>query len=680
MRLVPLLIAAASLIGVLAVVAWEWRQRRSPGPLHPSHAAVVRLNGTAGCDECHGSANQPTMGIACASCHQEIRAQLDAARGLHGRLVRGTADRCAACHPDHAGSSIALVSDQSFRASGFPGANRTFDHGKIGKYLLTGRHAQLTCEQCHPHAHAPMLVEGQKRFLGLAQQCERCHKDVHEGTFGRDCNACHGQEQPFKAAPLFVHTAQFPLTAVHAKLACTKCHDKTGGTSVQMLMVGTHPVRACVSCHKDPHEGAYGADCAWCHGTEKTFKQSTTFAHTDAFPLTGSHAGLACNDCHEKSGPHSVAALRLAKLPVRGCESCHESPHRSTMVKFVAASISPAGSDVCAQCHRNDDKSFLSPPATMTARQHQATGFPLDPPHDNLKCVQCHKDIGHRQPLPAGPNLAARYAALFPGRTLEDCAACHADPHRAQFASGGTGGRCVACHATTHFAPATFDLARHEHTNFPLTGAHRAVACAACHKKDAAGVVRYVPTATACSSCHADAHGGRFEQPPLPSVVDGRRDCARCHSTDTFADTRWTAQDHAAWTGYALSPPHAAAKCRDCHPRQSKPDAQGRSFGVAAKTCVACHTDVHAGQFAVNGSTDCTRCHTDQHKLTDTTFDHQRDSRFKLDAVHVKLACAACHRPVEVAPNVKVIRFRPLGVRCQDCHGAGFTGGKESRP
>ena len=43
------------------------------------------------------------------------------------------------------------------------------------------------------------------------------------------------------------------------------------------------------------------------------------FRHTPQFPLTGGHTGLACRECHEKSGPFSVPALRVVPRPPREC-------------------------------------------------------------------------------------------------------------------------------------------------------------------------------------------------------------------------------------------------------------------------------------------------------------------------------------------------------------------------
>jgi hypothetical protein len=77
--------------------------------------------------------------------------------------------------------------------------------------------------------------------------------------------------------------------------------------------------------------------------------------------------------------------------------------------------------------------------------------------------------------------------------------------------------------------------------------------------------------------------------------------------------------------------------------------------------------------------TDCARCHLDSGKFTLTTFDHQRDSQFKLDEQHIKLACAACHKPVPVSAELSVVRYRPLGTRCQDCHDARMLRGREGQ-
>lgn len=677
MKSVHFLIGVMSLAIVLTIVAWEWNHLTSPGPLHPSHDAVAALQGSAGCAACHGQSGAPMSG-ACIACHQEIQQQMNAGRGLHASMPRNAVLACGECHREHTGASIALVSDQSFIASGIANPD-TYDHKHVPGFELAGRHVEITCTSCHAQAHAPSLKDGQLRFLGLKQACASCHEDPHKDAFGNDCVSCHGQVHAFKDAPDFSHTSSFKLEGGHSGLGCEKCHEPSGPTSVGVLHghATDITVRDCISCHKDPHEGSLGTDCSSCHGTSEPFDHAAEFEHTEAFPLVGGHAALACKDCHEKAGPRSVASLTTSPLPARTCVDCHPSPHQPSTLKNFATLIGSTEPESCVQCHDPKHESFLGQLAMMTPELHKATGFALAPPHDKALCVDCHAQFGQRAALAAGPDLQTRFAALFPGRTPDECVACHQDPHRGQFADGPTKGQCIACHANTHFAPSEFDATHHNQCRFTLTGAHEAVACVLCHKPDATGFVRFVPTPTECDQCHRDVHDGRFDKAGRPVMANRPAGCARCHSTASFAEIEWSAKDHGLWTGYELHGEHATATCVECHGRRSRPDARGRTLGQAPTTCNACHTDPHAGQFARNAINDCARCHTDAGTFKQTTFDHQRDSSFKLDETHAKVACTSCHRPVEISRGISVIRYRPLGNRCQDCHDPGIFGGKE---
>jgi hypothetical protein len=79
------------------------------------------------------------------------------------------------------------------------------------------------------------------------------------------------------------------------------------------------------------------------------------------------------------------------------------------------------------------------------------------------------------------------------------CAGCHADVHGGQF---GADPDCASCHGPRPGWPSHLD---HDHTRFPLDGAHAAVPCTSCHLVEtiAGGPrVRYRPLPTACEGCH----------------------------------------------------------------------------------------------------------------------------------------------------------------------------------
>ena len=649
-------------IASLAVVLWlTWRDvqggRAAPGPLHPAHAAVASLAQGAACDACH-RAGAGVDADGCVRCHVAIGAQRTAGVGLHGRLPAAQLARCDECHGEHHGDAVALIAPHAFPRAGVADAAR-YDHAHVA-FGLGGAHARLPCSRCHAHADDAAPPAG-GRFLGLRQQCTSCHDDAHRGQYGADCASCHGQDGPWQAAAGFVHEA-LPLVAAHAGRACGDCHQAGGAGDL------TRPrgaaVRACRDCHADPHGGAGRAatalqladtaDCARCHAAT-TWRAARPDAEAHArfgFALAGAHAATACGSCHGDGahGPRWVGDPPGAAA----CGSCHAgSPHREGLLAAARAVAGPA--DGCAECHLAADASWRD--GRMTAEQHRATGMPLSPPHADIACAKCH--------------TAATWTERYPGRAPADCRSCHRDAHGGQFADEARYAQCTACHAPEHWLPHRFGIAAHAATAWPLTGAHEAVACGRCHMQSAGAPRAFHGTSTACASCHRDVHGGAFDGGSRPAVVDGRRDCARCHDTNAFAPAV-APFDHARWTGHALLGAHAAVDCAGCHP----PAADGsRRLGPAAgRTCAACHADVHGGQFAAGpgAPTDCARCHANA-AWRPSTFDHQTMSRFPLDATHAKLPCSACHRPVGDGPAA-FVRYKPLGMQCADCHRLGGDG------
>ena len=109
--------------------------------------------------------------------------------------------------------------------------------------------------------------------------------------------------------------------------------------------------------------------------------------------------------------------------------------------------------------------------------------------------------------------------------------------------------------------------------------------------------------------------------------------------------------------------------CGICHPARDPGASLSARFRLGlGSSCADCHADddPHAGQFE---DRPCDSCHGSRTFLIDE-FDHDR-ARYKLDGAHLGLDCAQCH-PSEPTPGGGlVVRYRPIGTECTDCHGGG---------
>lgn len=553
--------------------------------------------------------------------------------------------------------------------------------GKVGCATCHGGIlASMTesCLECHDPI-AAQLEAGTglhgKLASETARACDDCHSEHTGGTIALV------DDRSFVEAGVtdignyrHEHIASFALTDRHEALDCEHCHPNA---HAELIIPGESRYlglsQTCTACHDDTHDGSHGPDCASCHGQAHSFTEAPLFEHDEAFVLTGSHADLGCALCHPSGTDHAVAALLNRPLDTRACAECHESPHRDRFLSEIAAAEHVTQAESCETCHDPVHSAFAGTDTVMTAAFHAATGFRLEPPHDTQQCIECHPGRGEEH-ADESAAIRARFAVMFPGRAQDDCRACHEDPHRGEFDTGFSKGACLTCHTETHFTPTRFDAAFHTRTGFALTGAHASVTCKGCHivsEKEG----RFLPVERDCAACHEDAHRGRLTVPAsIAANKNEAPDCGTCHTTESFSAEDWTVSDHAAWTAFPLQGAHALTDCLACHLPSNTPTLEGRLFGFAERNCSACHADTHAGQFAVAGVVDCARCHSAVETWTMSSFDHQRDSRFKLDEHHVTLECAACHRPADTGRGRMVVRYKPLGIECADCHG--FQGAK----
>ncbi len=536
------------------------------------------------------------------------------------------------------------------------------------------------CFQCHPRGGQGSMDE----------RCLACHKEVDwmktrgRGFHARDgkgaCAKCHPDHggRGFalvkwdEGAPeRFDHARTgYPLAGKHAELACAKCHlpKFQRSAAVAFIQKKDHATSwlgletDCASCHADPHRGQLGTRCTQCHN-ERAWKPALGFDHArTAYPLTGKHVPLACEKCHlmpqftsardEKGAP----VPQWKPLPFKDCTPCHKDPHNGRFQKN------------CSSCHRTESFASIDP----RGFDHEKTRYPLRGKHVAVACAKCHD-----------PKTAWGQKPKFAA-----CADCHKDQHAGTATLAGKVVDCASCHGVEGFDRPAYTVAMHQGSAYPLAGRHVTVDCDKCHGRQPAGSearfgaarVLMRPAHARCTDCHLDPHGGRFAAGGARARA---KDCLACHTAAAFRPSQFDIAVHAQTT-FPLAGAHRATPCVACHqelkaaPSTSTLLAAAKSarplrFAESRSACVECHADPHAGQFAKRKDKGaCQGCHTDEHFAPADRFSHDRDSAFKLEGAHARVACAACHRP-ERRGDATFVPYQGVPTRCEACHAPGIA-------
>jgi len=266
---------------------------------------------------------------------------------------------------------------------------------------------------------------------------------------------------------------------------------------------------------------------------------------------------------------------------------------------------------------------------------HDITDFPLEGKHQEVDCKTCHK------------------GSFTKAMDFAFCMDCHEDYHDGQFATPLPPRDCRECHTVEGFDQTLYDLEDHGRTAFPLTGAHVATPCFACHLKEDDWVFRELETR--CVACHDDIHDPRIDAAYYPE-----KDCRSCHGTAAWDSVSF---DHSA-TDWPLEGKHLEISCRSCHFRTDGDETE-QVFEGLGQSCTNCHDHHHGKQFDIGGTTDCTRCHTSV-TWQATLFDHNLTA-FPLDGRHAEVACKECH-PVELVDGEDIVKYKLESFKCIDCH------------
>lgn len=505
----------------------------SPGDLTNAHA---EFEGMSNCTKCH-EIGEPVHNSKCLECHSEIKELVDAGRGYHagaevigkdcsechsehhGRnfeIIRfdqkkfdhnstgyilegkhkqiecedchngdnipnpdlkkraktflGLSGKCSNCHVDYHQKTL---SDNCENCHGFnsfrPATN--FDHSSA-RFILDGGHKNVKCADCHK-----MTEKNGSEFQVFKgvkfNSCIDCHKDIHNGKLGDNCESCHStiSFKNIKNKERFDHDKTgFKLIGKHNNVECRDCH-KNGLTAKLKY-------QNCYNCHTDFHNGQFTengkiTDCNACHNING-FKPSlfSIEKHNESgFMLMGSHLAVPCENCHRKENLWNFG------FENNKCITCHENVHGNT----IGQKYWHDGN--CESCH-----GFNS--WQVAKFNHSETGFELIGKHKNLDCGSCHKTSD-------GSNVSFKFSSLS-----GQCEDCHNDIHYGQFRSNGKT-NCEACHAFADWRPVKFS---HVVSRFKLDGAHKNVPCIKCHSKieqNGREYIKYKFDEIKCSNCHS---------------------------------------------------------------------------------------------------------------------------------------------------------------------------------
>ena len=583
------------------------------------HEGLKFTSQSAKCLSCHTDVHKSELGDNCVRCHSTQTWQISDMRQRHqqtrfplvGRHITldctschpnasthqytGTPTTCVGCHrtdflatnnPVHSTAGFSTECATCHRITAFDWG-QSFDHD-LTAFPLTGVHKTVACVSCHQNGH----------FKGTPTQCDACHRTEYMATsnpnhaaagFSMQCQTCHSPAR--WTGVVYDHNAltRFPLTGAHTSLQCSNCHGDNvfAGRSVE-----------CFSCHQSAFTsvqspshvaGNFSHDCTQCHST--TNWTNATFDHsTTPFPLTGAHVATQCQSCHTNGNYH---------LAYSNCYQCHQTDfQQAANPNHVVGNFNHD----CTQCHSTANWN-------TSTFDHSTTRFPLTGAHVATQCQSCHTN--------------GNYQLVY-----NNCYQCHQTDFQQTTNPNHVGGNfnhdCTQCHSTTNWNTSTFD---HSTTRFPLTGAHVATQCQACHTNG-----NYQLVYSNCYQCHqAD-----FQQTTNPNHVAGNfnHDCTQCHST-----TNWTTAtfDHST-TRFPLTGAHTTAQCQTCH--------TNGNYQLVYNNCYQCHqTDfqqaTNPNHVAGNFNHDCTQCHSTTNWNT-STFDHST-TRFPLTGAHVATQCQSCH-------------------------------------
>ena len=500
-------------------------------------------------------------------------------------------------------------------------ADAPIDHART-RFPLTGRHATVACESCHPASG------GTRKWKGVPLDCHGCHGDRrnHKGALGPQCQLCH-DVSGWKSIKHEASQHRFAITGKH-DLQCANCHA-----------AGAHlsPTVTCADCHKQTHGGTR-SPCETCHvvsNWKSVFFKKHTF---DPALLPGKHRTATCLGCH--------AAFQFKGVTTE-CESCHHTkPHEDL--------------GGCKQCHsplswkdvKPDHRTGAALPTGDKPVVENKTPIEQQASTDTTGIFRVKSSFNHvtheRQVKARGlkPNCASCHVGtdfIKQRPTMQACEACH--DGKTAFDARGT--QCDRCHQAPPGTPMVAlppspKLFQHgAHTNHKV----KIEDCTSCHgvgvtwETVQSGRDQHKP----CQVCHA----AEFRTP-------GQMICLGCHvRNDPFRPN--PLRPHTQAKSEFRSPdardlPHAGhiaggLACETCHAKPAGKPPREPTLGH--QVCVKCHWEKRMVTAKGTPVTlkQCASCHVLSSIPRQTSGKRPWSTRdhFRHDKDH--RLCVPCHLP-----------------------------------
>lgn len=264
-------------------------------------------------------------------------------------------------------------------------------------------------------------------------------------------------------------------------------------------------------------------------------------------------------------------------------------------------------SQVCLDCHDDQEESLKGSPHQLTAEAHIGPGLAVG-------CIGCHSGWEQHIDDPSPENITIP-SELQLADIVETCGKCHQTPHQVAMASTDPHGRagitCTSCH-TIHNNRAPH-LVKDDTENF-------------------------------CGTCHSSVRAEFEERSAHPLVANNIR-CTDCHNIGGVQDPLYAAGHD--W------------KCQTCHPEKSGPFLYEHpvvySYLVNGSGCVECHQPHGSPNDRLLRQPDdglCFQCHGIPPK-------HMVEH----DGIATNYACAYCHSDIHGSFDNKVFLDPDIGYK-----------------